>query len=160
MQSEGMRACTMQPASELGAGDAFTADLIPRWVADAVLRNRYPLYPDLKCAFFLKPSEVWLMVGVGYILRDMPATLHHVNWLATLHHVIWLDTVLQPAKVKRALTSAMCMLHHAWPDGCRIFMGSFADPNGITGVSLLMLQYGHQPGLVLAQCGDASISRI
>ena len=53
------RACSaMQPASELGSAELLSAGLVPRWVSDAVVKSHYPAFADLKCAFFLLPSEV------------------------------------------------------------------------------------------------------
>ena len=44
------------------AADAFdgtecVGQMIPRWVAEAVLRARLPHVPQLKCAFILYPAE-------------------------------------------------------------------------------------------------------
>ena len=73
----GAMACTAVKASshpgyriigaclEMQAADAFDStecvgQMIPRWVAEAVLRARLPHVPQLKCAFILYPAEARL----------------------------------------------------------------------------------------------------
>ena len=82
--------CTLSDLPELDTQAADTFDgtecvgqMIPRWVAEAVLRARLPHVPQLKCAFILYPAEarssmcinnaVWLgSTQVAYMRNDAP----------------------------------------------------------------------------------------
>lgn len=51
------KTCELQAANEF-TGQERIGDLIPKWVAEAVLHQRFPAAPELKCAFMLVPGEV------------------------------------------------------------------------------------------------------
>ena len=62
------------------AADAFdgtecVGQMIPRWVAEAVLRARLPHVPQLKCAFILYPAEA----------RPSHLASQIALWLCTAH---------------------------------------------------------------------------
>ena len=47
----------VQATTELDGSEKI-GEMIPKWVADAVLYHRIPAPPELKCAFVLLPAEV------------------------------------------------------------------------------------------------------
>lgn len=47
----------MQAASEFDGSERM-GEIVPKWVAEAVLYHRYTTPPELKCAFLLLPAEV------------------------------------------------------------------------------------------------------
>ena len=87
-------------------GSEKVGEMIPKWVADAVLHRRFPVPPGLKCAFVLLPAEVCAQYppSPAFLIHPFCGADAHLRIISCTLQWVFIVTMIRPN------TACLCLV--------------------------------------------------